>query len=326
MPTTPMPTIQPARPKDPFGIAIRIVRLAACISALSVLASPAMGTKIPEDVKKVVCFVYVPDAHGDPTPNGTGFFVFVKLTASPDMAQFYLVSAKHVFTDQATGKFYPRFWVRVNRFHGGAELVKIELSDPDLQVYRHPTDNTVDIVVLPVIINQTIYDYKAVPEDMLTSREEFHQLRIAEGSDVFFTGLFVSFQGQQKNYPIVRFGRVAMVTEEKVPWSEPGARDPVLLDLYLIETMSFGGNSGAPVFFYLGADREPGILNAGAPVLKLAGIMKGSFDQRNPIGILQTNAIAVSQENIGIAAVVPAYLLHEILFSDRVIASRETRR
>lgn len=319
-------TIEHARLKDPFAIASRIICLAACITALSMLARPAMGTKIPEDAKKVVCFVYVPDAHGDPIPNGTGFFVFVKLPSSPNMAQFYLVSAKHVFMDQSTGKFYTRFWVRVNRFHGGAELVKIELSDPDSQIYRHPTDGTVDIVVLPVFIDQKIYDYKAIPEDVLTSREEFHQLRIAEGSDVFFTGLFVSFQGQQKNYPIVRFGRVAMVTDEKIPWREPGARDSVLLDLYLIETMSFGGNSGAPVFFYLGADREPGILNIGAPVLKLAGIMKGSFDQRNPIGLVQMNAIAVSQENIGIAAVVPAYLLHEILFSDRVIASRETPR
>jgi hypothetical protein len=56
--------------------------------------------------------------------------------------------------------------------------------------------------------------------------------------------------------------------------------------------------------------------------LKLAGIMKGGFDQGNPIGVLQTNAVAVSAQNVGIAAVVPAYLLREILFFDRLNALR----
>ncbi len=72
-------------------------------------------------------------------------------------------------------------------------------------------------------------------------REDFKKLNIREGTEVFFTGLFVPYSGYERMYPIVRFGRVSLVTEEKIKWKDQ------LMDLYLIESGSFGGNSGSPV-------------------------------------------------------------------------------
>jgi hypothetical protein len=94
------------------------------------------------------------------------------------------------------------------------------------------------------------------------------------------------------------------------------------LQLYLIETQSVGGNSGSPVFFYLGADRAPGVINVGPPILKLAGIMKGSFSEGSPIRFLENAPVPVAAQNLGIAAVVPSYLLYDVLFSGELKKQR----
>ena len=126
------------------------------------------------------------------------------------------------------------------------------------------------------------------------------------------------------NFPVVRFGRVAMLPDERIPWSNDAAKPPALERLYLVETQSYGGNSGSPVFFFLGADRVSGSLTLGPPVIVLAGIMKGRFNDVSPpiIGFVQvpTASVPVFGQNIGIACAILTYLLLEILFSDPLSA------
>lgn len=154
---------------------------------------------------------------------------------------------------------------------------------------------------------------------MITTQVQYKEMKIAEGSDVFFTDLFTGHVGLQRNYPIVRFGRVALVTDEKIEW------DGTPNELYLIEAASYGGNSGSPVFFYLGSDREPGTLVVGSPILRLAGIMQGTFLDHQPIRVVETKKMPISVSSMGIAAVVPAYKLHEILFGEELMWYREKR-
>jgi hypothetical protein len=152
---------------------------------------------------------------------------------------------------------------------GGTEFGRVDLAgQAEKRIYTHPTDQTVDIAVVPALPDQQRFDFKWLPQQFLTTKESFRQLNIAEGSDVFFTGLFMSHYGQQRNQPIVRFGRVAMISDERVHWKGPG-KSPEALELYLIETQSFGGNSGSPVFFYLGSDRIPGSIVVGPAELRL---------------------------------------------------------
>ena len=56
----------------------------------------------------------------------------------------------------------------------------------------------------------------------------------------------------------------------------------------------------------------------GAPILKLAGIMQGTFLDAQEIKVLETKKVPIALSNMGIAAVVPAYKLHEVLFSDEL--------
>lgn len=51
--------------------------------------------------------------------------------------------------------------------------------------------------------------------------------------------------GEHRNNPIVRFGRVALLPEDKIPWQENG-KSAESVELYLLETQSYGGNSGSP--------------------------------------------------------------------------------
>jgi hypothetical protein len=76
--------------------------------------------------------------------------------------------------------------------------------------------------------------------------------------------------------------------------------------------------AGAPVFFYQGAERAIGSINVGPPVIKLAGVMMGTFIEGNPIREVETNPQALSIANVGIAAVTPSYFLHDILYSEKL--------
>jgi hypothetical protein len=230
----------------------------------------------------------------------------------------YLVTARHVLKDPA-GQYHQSVWIRLNQKGTGSQMIELPLAgNGALHVYEHPTDPSVDLAVIPFAPNPAIFDFQFLPDEMLTTKESFPELHISEGSDVFFTGLFVQFLGQARNYPVTRFGRVAMVPDERIQWPDAVGGPPEMVDVYLLETQSFGGNSGSPVFFYLGADRIPGSIYAGPPVIKLAGVMKGAFRDASPLAMANQNAIPLSFQNVGIAAVVPSYHLHEILFSDPV--------
>jgi len=145
------------------------------------------------------------------------------------------------------------------------------------------------------------------------------QMEISEGEDTFFTGLFLPFLGQSRNYPVVRSGKVALMTDEKIPWRTDPTKPAEMAELLLLETQSFGGNSGSPVFVTFQAPNggKPGEVN-----LRLIGIMRGTFEQNRPISAMQNATIAVAQQNLGIAAVVPSYLLWDILFGNELKAFR----
>lgn len=280
-------------------------------------ATLCAAVPIPPEVKKVVTFIYVTDEKsGNLIASGTGFFVAVK-NPEKDCSAVYLVTAKHVLQKPETKLFYPFITIRLNTKDGGTKKFAISLNTegPEKNVFMHK-DSTVDLSVIPALPDQTKYDFLFLSEDFITTKEDFQKLKIREGSEVFFTGLFLPHPGKQRNYPIVRFGRVALVTDEKIAWNKVEA------ELYLIESTACGGNSGSPVFFYLGIEREPGSLILGPPVLKLAGVISGFFLERRFIKFIEVAKVETGIFNMGISAVVPAYKLHEILFSEELKKQR----
>lgn len=274
----------------------------------------SIGQGIPPEIKKVVGFIYVKNDKDEIKPNGTGFFVGVSDSTSQKIA-VYFITAKHVLKKR--NSFLDNIYLRLNLRDSLSQIgnIPLTINGVNKNVFTH-SDETVDIVVIPVNVDPSIFDHLWLPKEILSNRKTFKDLNIREGSDVFFTGMFTPFLGDKRIYPIVRFGRVALVTDEKIPWGNE------MTNLYLIESSSYGGNSGSPVFFYLGADRGNGSIIVGSPGLKLAGIMKGYFGENSPIKIIDTQKTPVSDRNLGIAAVVPSYFLEEILFGSELTRLR----
>jgi Trypsin-like peptidase domain len=281
---------------------------------------PAHSAMIGQpDIGKVVTFIFTADSQGDlyraprtnnPTPYGTGFFVFVKNETGGPGGYGYLVTDKHVLKDPQ-GKDLSRIYVRINTLAGDAEFVALDLSENgQSRVYTHP-DPTVDLAVIPAIPREGVHDFKTVPDDMLAAKE---LPGIGEGSGVFFIGLFTTYYGEKKNAPMFRFGRIAMLPTDRIAWQDRPETPPQLAELYLLETQTYGGNSGSPVFYLPEIIQRSGA----APNEQLIGVIRGYFGEVSPIGFVNTptSNVPVYTQNIGIAAVTPAYLLREILFSD----------
>ena len=273
--------------------------------------------RIPPIIKDVVGFIFISNTDGNLIPNGTGFFVGVGDSKDPKIVHSYFITARHVLCDPSTGEVLPQVFVRLNTRSGGAEVGKLLLQPEgeNKRVY-FPEDPSVDLAAIPFCPDQQKLTARALPSDYLVSKKDFQSLGIGEGSNVFFTGMFIPVMGAQKNYPIVRFGSVALITDEKISFAGNYS------DYLLIEASSYGGNSGSPVFYYLGSDRTPGMITGGEPILKLAGVMAGRFNDLVKVQTLTDVSNEVVAPNLGIAAVVPSYKLYDLLFSNELRSQR----
>ncbi|HOJ33241.1 MAG TPA: serine protease [Candidatus Hydrogenedentes bacterium] len=269
-----------------------------------------------QEIKKSVSFIFIPDNTDRLKPNGTGFFVGVKHEYDEKFS-VYFVTAKHVLQDK-NGKYLPEVVLRLNKKEGDSQLIKIALKD--VKIFEHPNKD-VDIALFNCLPDQNLYDFKFIPDNLIANKEIIAKNEISEGDEVFFAGLFTSHVGQKRNQPIIRFGRVALISDEKIEWKEKD-KPPKFMDLLLLECQSFGGNSGSPVFFQLNPLRKPGQIILGGPVIFLAGIMTGSFLQGSQIQITDMVSNLIALQNVGIAAVTPADKLHEILFSEEMVKLR----
>ncbi len=283
-----------------------------------------MASPIPSEIKKAVTFIFLAEKDGTlklhpqtkkPIPNGTGFLTCVPNESNSNLAHGYLVTAKHVLQNP-DGSFQEHVFLRLDKRDGKADFVPLSVKQAG--VCSSP-DQTVDVAVIPFLPNPDIFDFKVVPSEMLATKDVTKE-GINEGTDVFFTGLYPRYYGEQHNNAIVRFGKVAMFPDDRIQWASLDGTS-IMAELYLLETQSYGGNSGSPVYFYLGSDRTPGVLVLGTPAIRLAGVMSGFFGEATPLQVLDGGPSSQNQsfytnQNMGIAAVTPAYLLRDILYSD----------
>lgn len=249
---------------------------------------------------------------------GTGFFIGVPVEDQADRTTGYFVTAKHIVQGN-NGQFLPSIILRLNTLNGSLSYSEIDLREA--KVYTHD-DQIVDIAVIPLRPKEKIIEFKMIPSKMICTKEIIDKNEIREGVNVFFTGLFSSYFGHQRNQPIFRFGKLALMTDEPIDWKEKD-KPPISTNLYLVECQSFGGNSGSPVFFEVNAKLKKGEWAIGPPSVYLAGIVKGSFLSASEVQQPSSIDKPFSYENVGISAITPAFKLNEILFRTDVIEARK---
>jgi len=266
-----------------------------------------MAAIIPADIKKVVTFVFA-DEH-PPRPIGTGFWVGIPAKDGADRIFCYIVTAKHV----VDGMDHVLARLNLAQPDQPSGFAKISLGTGNTQPILH-SNPAVDIAVIPFAPPQDAgVDFKVIQKDMFALKDYRESQGVSEGDEVFFTGLMPQIYGKLKNTPVVRYGRIALVTDEPFVTKEGQA------EYFYIEANSYPGNSGSPVFLRLGQTRQPGTITLGADRIMLLGVMHGYLQQGRlleEVDMPTGNKALAFLENINIAMVCPVDYLAEILDSD----------
>lgn len=277
-------------------------------SVITFQTTSVFADRVPEGIDQdVIQYICEAQTNGTFRPIGTCFTVGVR-AAAPLKGHFrYVVTAKHV-VQKPDGSFPTTLVLRANRSEGGSTYLFTPLNETNsiLKIYTH-SDPAIDLAVIPILRAEGLR-LNFLGDEFIAAEESIKTLSIRQGDEMFFLGLFTPFPGANENIPIYRFGRLSMLTNEKIPWSPELPQN-----LYLMETQVFGGNSGAPVFFYFDERRNPG----GTKIL-LAGVVKGFFRDWSEIKVVNTKLTPIAPENNGIAAVVPAHYLKDILYSEEL--------
>jgi hypothetical protein len=257
-----------------------------------------------------VTFIFLENSNQEVQPLGTGFFVGIKINS--DQHAVYFVTANHVLMSRTTGKYYEKVLLRLNTKKGTVEYIELDLSKH--VILAHP-DPKVDLAATILYPPQDHFDYLYILDDYFTDSKILAEKGIKEGSRAFFAGLLANFAyGKQKNYPVIRFGYISLLTDENIELMKT-VNSSESYRFYLVECQSLGGFSGSPVFF----ERER--LEPGrywfTPEIYLGGVMTGHVNDLETL--LEKNI----NLNVGLAVVTPCYLLNELLQMDEAKKNRE---
>jgi hypothetical protein len=226
---------------------------------------------------------------------GVAYFVAVPATLVPDKQHVYLVTAGHSVRDREN------LVARLNTPGGGTTIDLLpppdrwlRLAEPDIG------EHYVDLAAVrwnPEVSAEA--GYTSIPletffDERLVGNEA--EVGVGIGDEVFAVALMGVHYAQEQNASFVRTGNVAMVPRE--PMLARFEHGPELrMRLYLIELHS-GGVSGSPVF---ARPRAGG--GAPAPPISLLGTLVGPWDGGD-------------DGPTGLAKVLPAQLLKDLLFQD----------
>jgi hypothetical protein len=312
-------------------------RIAVVLLVLQLLGSLTAGAQGINEQKKTVAFLFgtihprnqngtpITDQSSRPLaielPLGTGFFVwYPDPRGGPEYGFGYLVTAMHVLKD-TDGSFLKEVKVRLNLIQPSegkqCEFLQLPVSDDGVNLRWFRDTNTAnDVAIAPVLPDLKRYDFKAIPVSMFADDELMKRQNVVEGDSLYFVGLMSQYFGDSKNYPVVRRGTLALMTDEEI--DTPTGRQHA----YIAELTSWPGNSGSPVFLNLAGLREGG-LYAGMN-LHLLGILSGSFLNKVKGSTVDTATVVGGDElNAGISFIIPATQVRKMLDSQQAQHQRD---
>ena len=291
--------------------------VAAC--GVFLMNAPQAQAQVPTNIKSTVGFIFgrihlkdqTGAMHEVETALGTGFFVsWPEPRGGPNWGYLYFVTAKHVLRD-TDQKFLKTIRVRLNLSsqEGGRnfDYEEIPVSDDqgNLVWFQDPDDPRDEAVAFPVAPNQKRFNYRAIGTDLFVTDSLLKEQQVSEGDSVMLVGLMAQFYGAKQNFPVVRKGSIALLTDEPLPTPSGPQRG------YVCEVASWPGNSGSPVFLYLGGMRRNVISTAG---YKLLGIVISYYNNSHTAETTDTATISFNDPtNIGLAFVLPAAQITRIL-------------
>jgi len=278
------------------------MKLRYVLFILLLTVSFSLEAKVPLQVKKSVTFIFAKDSSKKLIPQGTGFFMLMKDNQNTDTTNFgYLVTTRTSLRKQ-NGSFFDSIYIRINRKDGYCDTITIPLVQNGIPRYFLHPDSAVNLAMVPAFPDGNRYDFLFTPVGMIAPIDFFKTEDITEGNELFYTGMSDAHIGMFKNIPVVRFGKIAQLSEEKYV-TENG-----YTELYLAEIALSTGGNGSPVYYYDEAVKNGEKTIVPAKLL-LAGIISGNYGKE--------------KQGSNLVGVVPAYKLTELLTIPAVVKERE---
>ena len=301
------------------------------ILLLIMMAAVACSAQTMEQLKKTVVFVYgrghVKDKDGKVVELdgalGTAFLVqYPEPRGGADYGFTYFVTAKHVLRDDLEGKYLDKVRIRMNNKNGtGVSFYDIPVSDNSgkLTWLDDKEDPNADIAVFQIRLDYTKIDYMVFPIKSFTSENSLKQSNVVEGDAVYLIGLMPQFTGENRNYPLVRHGYIALLSDEPIPLGTN-----IKEKVYALELGSWPGQSGSPVFLSLGGYRNGGmVLQESYPLL---GVMLGYVKNAIPFEVTPADSVLIGDtSNVGVSFVLPASEILKVLNSKEAQKQRDDR-
>lgn len=321
-----------------------LISMAWLPEALGQQTTTVPTSRVEAELSKVVVFITLElktqgrsnDPNGTeganpPTLRGTGFLIMVPDSRMPSGETFsYLVTNRHVaeaIEQDNEGRCVRReiktTYVTLNLKEpaNGERAVKIELALSPQHHWYFPSDEAVDLAVIPFAPPvENSYDFKEVTIDQLLSAETIGKDQIVPGDPVLTAGFFFAYAGFHEIQPIVREGVLAMLPDGPMTTTMCKAGNVYLADVHITP-----GNSGSPMFIIPKLGLGAGISFGGTPsVFGLLGVVSGYMQETSDLTLRASTIWSASvQANSGVSIVVPAQQLKDLLESPELRGQRD---
>jgi hypothetical protein len=267
--------------------------------------------RIPDQLLHCPFYIYqsIEDAKsGKITSGASGVWLSVPLSNNPDWSQEYAVTNSHVIKEIFNNRTTPI--IRINTNDGGFDL--LDPSATGLSNWVHHPDGS-DVAALPIDVFRASHRIVSIPVQYLATKEVIDSNNIGPGDETLMIGRFFNHEGRQRNTPAVRFGNISMMPFEPI-LDQYGFTQ----ESYLIECRSIPGHSGSPVFTYIPPNAMRPYAFGWAVVAK-SSLSKGPW----LLGIDWCHMNDKSGQNTGMAGVIPAWKILEVLNLDVLKSMRE---
>ena len=230
-------------------------------------------------------------------PLGSGFVAGVEKSGLSAPGAWngwkFLVTAKHVLANRAD------VTIRVNSKDGSkfvCQTITLEVSGSKQNIVLAPDGVDLAAVALPEIPD---CDPTVVSSSLLIDEAKMEDWSIGVGTEVLTVGYLYGFSGLQSNYPVAKFGRISLITEESW-YFNPESK--LMEKGYVLDLSNAPGLSGAPVFTH-GVEFETDPFRYRNLPPFLIGVVKGLM-------LVPVNGQMISQ---GIAVIEPGESLRALM-------------
>ena len=279
------------------------------------------------------CVVYlypsIEDAEQGVDAGGTGFLISIYPEAEKleEWEHLYAVSNAHVVGNGPEQARSPV--VRLTSLSGEPDFLDLGFE------HWLPQSTGADLAIYYFgLVKSDIFRFRSINSEMMLTKQKLRSLNVGPGDDVFMVGRFFLQEGTQRNTPSVRFGNISMM-----PWEPVQHPSGIDQESFLVEMRTISGYSGSPVFLhYPYMPSPPKIVDRSGLAVRLStkpgktqlsnayllGVDWGHMQFKEAVflkiekgdDVEYDPTQFVADSHSGQSGVVPAWVLHEFLYSE----------